>query len=269
VLSDNPANSGRDDAGRFSPKLSAILGPWARTEVFANFGLGFHSNDARGVTTTVDPKSGKPVSRVTPLVGTQGEEIGVRTQLLPDVQASLALWRLDLDSELLFTGDAGTTEPSHASRRQGVELSAHWQPMRWLLFDLDFAWSRARFVSGNYIPGSIETALSAGVSIHDFGAWSASAFARYFGPRPLTEDDSYRSTASTIVDVQVSYKVTDAVRLTLGLFNLFNAQVDDIAYFYVSRLRGAIPPEPAGGVADIHFHPAETRSIRFTTAIRF
>jgi outer membrane receptor protein involved in Fe transport len=272
VLSDNPSNSGRDDAGRISPKLSAVFGPWARTELFANFGLGFHSNDARGVTTTVDPKSGNTVSKVTPLVGTQGEEIGVRTQFLPDVQASLALWRLDLDSELLFTGDAGTTEPSRASRRQGVELSARWQPMQWLLFDLDLAWSRARFttpdpdpsVSGNYIPGAIETALSAGVSVHGAGAWSASAFARYFGPRPLTEDDSVRSTASTIVNVQASYRVIDAVRLTLELFNVFNAQVDDIAYYYVSRLRDESDPR-----ADVHFHPAETRSIRFTTAISF
>jgi outer membrane receptor protein involved in Fe transport len=272
VVSDNPANSGRDDAGRISPKLSAVFGPWWRTEFFANFGLGFHSNDARGVTTTVDPKSGERVSKVTPLVGSQGEEIGVRTQIVPDVQASLALWRLDLDSELLFTGDAGTTEPSRASRRQGVELSARWQPMRWLLFDLDFAWSRARFttpdpdpaVTGNHIPGAIETALSAGVTLHQLSAWTASAYVRYFGPRPLIEDDSVRSTASTIVNAQVSYDPTNAVRFTLDVYNLFNAQVDDIAYYYTSRLLTEAAP-----VAGIHFHPAEKRSIRFTTAVRF
>src|SRR5262249_46833481 len=90
VKSDNPANSGHDDAGRVSPKLSAIFGPWERTELFANFGIGFHSNDARGVTATVDPKSGDAVSKVTPLVGTRGGEIGVRTQVVPGVQASVA-----------------------------------------------------------------------------------------------------------------------------------------------------------------------------------
>ena len=137
VISDNPANSGRDDAGRISPKVSAIFGPWAKTELFSNFGLGFHSNDARGVTTTIDPKSGRPVSKAPPLVGTRGAEVGVRTEVLPGVQSSLALWRLDLDSELVFTGDAGTTEPSRASRRQGVEWSTRWRPIRWLLFDLD------------------------------------------------------------------------------------------------------------------------------------
>src|SRR5204862_2376463 len=112
VSSDNPANSGREGAGRASPKLSAIVGPWAKTEFFANFGLGFHSNDARGVTTTVHPRSGDPVPKVTPLVPTRGGEIGVRSEIVSSVQSSLALWRLDIDSELVFTGDAGTTEPS-------------------------------------------------------------------------------------------------------------------------------------------------------------
>ena len=130
VGSDNPLNSGKDAAGRVSPKIAAILGPWAKTELFLDFGLGFHSNDARGVTTTVDPGSGQAVQKVTPLVQTRGGELGIRTEILPDVQSSLALWRLDVDSELLFTGDAGTTEPSRASRRYGMEWNSQWLPTR-------------------------------------------------------------------------------------------------------------------------------------------
>jgi outer membrane receptor protein involved in Fe transport len=273
VASDNPANSGRDDAGRLSPKVSAILGPWATTEAFANFGFGFHSNDARGVTTTVDPKSGDPVSKVTPLVSTRGGEVGARTQILPGVQSSLALWRLDIDSELLFTGDAGTTEPSRASRRQGIEWNTRYQPIRWLLFDLDVAWSRARFttpdpdpsVTGDHIPGAIETTVSAGATVHELGPWTASVYMRFFGPRPLIEDDSVRSSASTLFNGQVSYRLTRWARLSFDVFNLFDAQVDDISYFYTSRLRG----EPAAGVDDVHFHPAEKRSIRVGAAFTF
>ena len=286
VISDNPSNSGREDAGHLSPKLSAVFGPWARTELFANFGLGFHSNDARGVTTTVDPRTGAPVSRVTPLAGTRGEELGVRSEILREVQASLALWRLDLDSELLFTGDAGTTEPSRSSRRQGVELSARWHPLRWLLLDLDLAWSRARFTSpdpdprvkGNQIPGAIESAVSAGISVHELGPWSASVFVRYFGPRPLVEDGSHRSTSSTLVNAQLGWKVASWAKLTLDVFNLLDARVDDIAYFYTSRLRdecGAPPsapcphPGPPAGVDDVHFHPTEKRGARLAAAVTF
>jgi len=272
VESDDPANSGRDDAGRLSPKASVILGPWARTELFANFGLGFHSNDARGVTTTVDPGTGSAVSRVTPLAGTRGAEAGLRTEIVPAVQTSVSLWRLDLDSELVFTGDAGRTEPSRASRRQGVELSVRWRPIRWLVFDADLAWSRARFtsrdpdpaVTGDHIPGAIETAASASATLRDLGGWTASVYTRYFGPRPLVVDDSVRSSASTIFNAQAAYAITQWARLTLEIFNLLNVQVDDIAYFYKSRL----PDEPVPR-ADVHFHPAESRSVRITTVFSF
>jgi outer membrane receptor protein involved in Fe transport len=273
VSSSDPRNSGAAVAGRASPKVSAIFGPRLQTELFANFGYGFHSNDARGVTTRFDPGTGQPVEPVTPLVRTRGGEFGVRTEAIPRVQTSLALWRLDLDSELLFTGDAGTTEPSRPSRRQGLEWSTRWEPLRWLLFDLDVAWSWARFtapdpdpaVHGDYIPGAIETAVSAGATIRDLGPWSGSVFLRYFGPRPLIEDNSVRSSSSTIVNAQVGYRIAKWAKVTLDVFNVFDARVDDIAYYYTSRL----PGEPASGVNDIHFHPAEPRSFRGTVAVEF
>ena len=234
------------------------------------------------MTTTVDPTSGAPVSKVTPLVGTRGAELGVRTEILAE-QSSLALWRLDVDSELLFVGDAGTTEPSRASRRYGIEWDTQWHPMRWLVCDLVLAWSHARFtspdpdpaVTGDRIPGSIEWAASAGVTLHELGPWRAGLFMRYFGPRPLIEDDSVRSAASTLFNAQASFRLTQWARLTLDLFNLFDAQVDDIAYFYTSRLRGeptasgCTPPVCTGGIADIHFHPAEKRSLRLAATFTF
>jgi len=130
---------------------------------------------------------------------------------------------------------------------------------------------RARFtspdpdptVTADHIPGAIASAVSAGVTLHELGPWTASVYTRYFGPRPLKEDDSVRSTASTLFNAQVSYRATNWARLTLDVFNLFDAKVDDIAYFYTSRLRGE-PPAP-----DIHFHPAEKRSVRFTAAFTY
>ena len=40
--------------------------------------IGFHSNDARGTTITVDPVNGAPVDRVNPLVRSRGGEVAVR-----------------------------------------------------------------------------------------------------------------------------------------------------------------------------------------------
>ncbi|MDQ2978727.1 MAG: TonB-dependent receptor, partial [Acidobacteriota bacterium] len=106
VQSDNAANSGDGTASLASPKVSVVLGPWANTELYANFGYGFHSNDARGATITQDPKTGERVERVTPLVRAKGAEIGIRSVLLPRLQTTLSLWGLDMGSELVFTGDA-------------------------------------------------------------------------------------------------------------------------------------------------------------------
>jgi hypothetical protein len=273
VESDDPRNSGTDGAGRASPKASLVLGPLFETELFGNFGYGFHSNDARGVTTTIDPATGEPVEPVTPLVPTRGGELGLRTEAIPGVQTSLALWRLDIDSELVFTGDAGTTEPSRPSRREGVEWSTRWQPVRWVLVDLDVAWSKARFtapdpdpaVAGDHIPGSIESAVSGGVTVHDLGAWSGSVFLRYFGPRPLVEDDSVRSSASTMLNGRITYRFRKLGLMSLEVFNLLDARVDDIAYYYTSRL----PGEPAPGIDDVHLHPAEKRSFRVTARFEY
>ena len=71
-------------------------------------------------------------------------------------QFSAALWNLDIDSELLFVGDGGITEPSRATRRYGVELGAYWTPLEAVIVDADYSWSHARFTesdpAGDYIP---------------------------------------------------------------------------------------------------------------------
>ena len=76
VSSSIPQNSGKANDSIVSPKLSLVFGPWSKTEYFVNYGLGFHSNDARGTTATVAAKSRDPVDPVTPLVRSKGGELG-------------------------------------------------------------------------------------------------------------------------------------------------------------------------------------------------
>jgi outer membrane receptor protein involved in Fe transport len=268
VDSDNPANSGTADASMTSPKLSLIFGPWEKTEYYVNSGYGFHSNDGRGTTMTVDPQTGEPVSKVTPLVRAKGLDIGARTAIIPHVQSELTFWALDLDSELTFAGDAGITEPSFPSRRYGVEWANYYTPTPWFTLDADIAVSHARYVGdpvGPYIPGSPEVVASAGASIDSINGYLGSLRLRYFGPRPLYDDNSVRSDASTIVNARVGYKFSNNWRLFLDVLNLFNTKVSDIDYFYVSRL----PGEPPAGVADISTHPEDSREARLTLSASF
>ncbi|MCX7290162.1 TonB-dependent receptor [Janthinobacterium sp.] len=261
-------NSGTASDHVVSPKLSLILGPWSKTEFFVNYGKGFHSNDARGTTQTRLP-DGTPSAPVTPLVPTKGVELGARTEWLPGLQSSLALWRLDIASELLFVGDAGETEPSRASRRHGIEWNNHYIAAPWLLFDLDLAASRSRYTqddpAGNFIPGSIDKVASFGVTVTDQGPWSGAFQLRYFGPRPLIEDNSVRSASTTLAYARVAYQLNRRTRLSLDVFNLFNKRASDIDYYYASRL----PGEAQDGVNDRHFHPVEPRSARLTLSYAF
>jgi outer membrane cobalamin receptor len=269
VDSNEPLNSGREDATMFSPKLTVILGPWRNTELYANAGSGFHSNDARGATIAIDPATGDPAERVTPLVRTRGAEVGVRTTPVPRVHMTASLWTLDMASELLFVGDAGTTEASRPSRRTGVELATYFNVRDWLAIDADYAYSRGRFrdddPSGDRIPGAIEGVASVGLNIVDFRRFSGELRYRYFGPRPLIEDDSVRSDASNLLNARIGYRMTPRLRLDVDIFNILDARVSDIDYFYASRL----PGEPVAGVDDIHFHPVERRAVRLALATTF
>src|SRR6185295_4502328 len=203
-----------------------------------NGGLGFHSNNARGTTISGDP-SGRvtPPKKVDPLVRTKGVDIGVRTAALDGLQSTLSAFFLDIDSELLFVGDAGITEPSRPSRRTGIEFANYYTPVAWLTVDADFAYTRARFSNsdpvGSRIPGAIEGVIAAGISIHNLDGFLASLRVRYFGPRPLIEDDSVRSGSTTLVNDRVGYEYKNAT-IAFEVFNLFNAKADDIAYFYQS-----------------------------------
>lgn len=268
VQSDLAANSGKANDHLVSPSLSLIYGPWQTAEVYANFGSGFHSNDARGSTITIDPKTGLAADKVQPLVRSRGMEVGARTSWLPGLQTSLSAYRLDFDSELTYAGDAGTTEAGPPSRRYGIEFSNYYKPLKWLSVDLDLAYARARsrgyVEEGSYIAGAIEGTGQLAVTVDNGGPYSASLKLRYFGPRPLIEDNSVRSNSSMTLNGRLGWKIRKDLRLELEAFNITNRHDSAIDYYYASQLKGEAAP-----VSDIHFHPIESRSVRATLIKNF
>jgi outer membrane receptor protein involved in Fe transport len=88
---------------------------------------------------------------------------------------------------------------------------------------------------------------------------------RHFGPRPLIEDATTMSKATTLWNGEAGYRFSERARLVLEVFNLFDSEASDIDYFYASRLAG----EPAGGIEDIHTHPALPRSFRLGFQLSF
>lgn len=265
VRSDLAVNSGDGSDDLFSPKAGLAWVPASGLELYANYGQSFHSNDVRGATISVDPTDGSPVDRVPVLARAEGAEIGARVER-DSFNATLTGFWLELDSELVFVGDGGATEPNDGSRRYGVEANLFWQPLRWVVLDAAFAYTDARFVGTparlDEIPGAVPTVVSGGFTLTPTDTTTITAQLRHFGSAPLVEDGSVTSDSTTLVNLGAYFEFS---RLTVGaeLFNLFNARDADITYFYESRL-----PGEATGVEDRHFHPVEPRQIRMSVRIR-
>ena len=268
VDAENPANSGDDTDEIFSPKASLIYAVSDTTEIYLSGGYGFHSNDARGVVQSVDPASGESVRPVDPLVESKGAELGFKTQGKEKWNTSLAAWYLELDSELLFVGDAGATEASRGSERWGVELNNYWMLTDVWSLELDVAWTDAEFSNdapeGNEIPGALETVVSGAISAQYPSGWFGSLRARYFDEAPLVEDGSVESDGSTMVNLALGW-IGQSWRVQADVLNLLDSDDHDIDYFYASRL----PDEPEAGVEDIHYHVFEPRQFRVAVSYTF
>ena len=242
-----------------SPKLNLVFGPWHKTEYYYSIGNGYHSNDARGVTI------GRGV-RAHGLVRTFGQEVGLRSEIIPGLQTTFALFQLDNASEIVYVGDAGRTEDSgRRSRRTGFEFNNYFKVNRWLTIDADYALARARFrdsaPEGDYIPGAIDGVASVAAIIDDGGSYSGSLQLRHFGPRPLTEDNALRSNSTTTLNGRLGYRVSNDTRVELIGFNLLNSRQSAIDYAVDSYTFQGQVRDPAAGPYRV-FHPIEPLSFR-------
>ena len=260
-------NSGSKNESLWQPKVNIAYGVNENLELYANYGEGFHSNDARAAVNTIDPATGNPSDTLDILVQGEGSELGFRYDTLEGFNFSLAWFELDLDSELVFVGDAGTTEPSDPSRRNGIELNSFWEFTEALVFDFAATKSDGHFrglPSGeNSIPDAHDLVVAAGLTYHNPNGWTSSLRVRHFDDAALTEDESVKKDSSTLVHFGVSY-AQESWELGLDIINLLDQEDDDIAYWFESRMIGE-----TASFEDIHFHPSNPRAVRALLKYKF
>ena len=211
--------------------------------------------------------SGDPADTVDPLSKARSVEVGVRTSLVPNTQIAVSMFSMQLDSELVYVGDAGATEALGESNRRGIELGAIYAPMPWLLIDTDLTFTKARLAgvgAADRIPNSVDRTASLGLIVNDLEKWSGGLRIRYLGEAPLIEDNSVISEATVLVNAQATYALNPDWSVTLEVLDLFDSQDNDITYFYESQLPGETAPRE-----DLHFHPVEPRSMRVTLQAHF
>lgn len=252
-------SSGTSQALFLSPKASVVLTPIDLLDVYLNFGRGFHSNDARGVVREVEP--------VTPLAAATGYEVGLRVRPARGLDVAAAAWALDLDSEIVWVGDEGTTEARPATTRRGLEVEVRYRFNRWLRADADLTWTRARFrgvsTDANLVPLAPIWTWAGGLRVdHPIGIFG-SVRIQGLSNRPANEDGSLMAQGFTLVDLEAGYQ-TKRLRFALDVRNLFNVHWRQAQFANESRLPGEAEP-----VSDLHFTPGYPISVTGTASLFF
>ncbi|MGH7897014.1 MAG: TonB-dependent receptor domain-containing protein [Candidatus Binatia bacterium] len=273
---------GSTTAGIVSPKANLVLTPTAETDVFLNFGSGFHSNDARNAVLARDD------DEFSPLVRAIGWEVGSRTKGLGGLELAASFWFLDLDSELVFSGDAGnqetgaggSVEPSGRTRRYGLDFEARYRITDWLFSDFDLSYARARFRNGDAIALAPWLLINGGLTA-EFRGLSVALRSRFLADRPAAEDRSLVAEGYEIFDLIAKYRWR-SVEASLALSNFTDTKWQEATFGETSCVLGEVgvakgcaarpgkqtahPEDPAN---DIHFTPGNPFGIRGGLAIFF
>lgn len=260
-------NKGTVSDAVISRSLSVIYALNKRYEMYASIGQGFHSNDARGITIKADPKTGGAIAPADPLIDTLGYEMGMRAFISEKLNASIALWHLEIDSELLFVGDEGNTEDTGVgSKRDGIETTLYYSIDDMWTLDLEYAYTDSRLNkvtdNSNEIPGALDSVISAGLRTEVSENFYSHLRVRHFGDYPL--DSGANAAESTLVNLRVGYRINEYMDFTLDILNLLNSNDHDIEYFYPSQLETESTP-----IDDNHYHIFEPRSFRAYFSYRF
>lgn len=229
----NLSEEGSETDTQISPKVAMAWQALDDLELYANWGRGFHSNDARGVVSTLSPVPG--------LSAGEGQELGARWTI-GDFKLTTTYWWLDQDSELIFVGDSNSVEPKGASEREGYELTAFWQPFSWLGVDAVYTHSKARYVNnpeGDYVEQAVEEAGQIGFSASR-GDWDLALRLRYLGPYALTADNTQRSESLTTVSVRGAWHWNNLTAFA-EVINLMDTDRKEIVYYYPAYVPGLDP----------------------------
>ncbi len=248
--------AGDGSATMVNPKLNFIFTPFndgtvaKGTNLFLNFGGGFHSNDARVF--VQDPK--KEIPRY------WGGEVGAKSRLFDRLDVTLSYWRSYLESELVFVGDEGGFEPSGASRRHGVESEFRYDILPWLTYDLDLSYTWAKFINSDKVPLAPRFLAFTGIMVRHDSGLQARLQMRHIGRRYSIEDASILTPTSTIFDLFLKY-VWKRYEFFVQLQNLANTKYRAAEHAFESRT----PGEVSGGLPgrlDSHFTPGDPLTVK-------
>ena len=249
--------TGVKDATIYSPKINVVITPFKKTDIYLNYGEGFHSNDARGVTSQTDPAR--------PLTKARGYEVGTRTNLWDRWDLAASLWQLDMDGEFVWVGDGGFTEENGSTRRQGLDFETRLQMLSWLWADFDMTLCTAEFTqnagNGTAVALAPRRTMAGGFSARHRSGFYGSLRAQSIDTRPADEANTFQAKGFTVVDLAAGYR-RGQWEVVANVGNLLNTEWYTAQFENDSRVRqpgGTLEPAT---VTDMHVVPGPPVNIK-------
>ncbi|MGK0361596.1 MAG: outer membrane receptor protein involved in Fe transport, partial [Bradymonadia bacterium] len=246
-------------ASALSPRLQIIASPNLDWEIFAAYGRGLRSPEARAFS-----GSGADVTVA------DNAEVGARFTPSDAFSVGLATFWVGIERETIFDHAAAVTVQQGATRRVGGEIDLRWDALHWLRLDADLALARGRFVNPSEsfsgraeVPNAPQLLATIGSTVTHPTGWEASLHVLWLGARPL----AFGATAgdAVMVDTGVGYRWS-AVRLRLDVENPLNRQVREGEAQFASRWNR---DQPGGQLPAIHYFAAAPLNARFTATAWF
>ncbi|BDU71474.1 TonB-dependent receptor domain-containing protein [Mesoterricola silvestris] len=233
-----------------SPRAGISFSPSEGTVFSASAGRGFRVGDAFRDTQ--------------PMVRTTSVEVSAQTRPLPPWVASLTLWRLDLETEVLFDPGQNAFTSRGPAHHEGLELYNEVKRGPWR-GELAWGWNRAAFKAPAHgldqVPGAVPLTGYLGLGWKDRG-FALEAKVRRTGVRPLTPDGAARASRQDALELRAEVALD---RWTFGVevINAFSLKKFNYEYQYASRF----PDGPV--VQDLHRKAADPQAIRVEIRRRF
>jgi outer membrane cobalamin receptor len=233
-----------ESASIVSPKLNITYKVNSNTQLYVRSGTGFHSNDTRVV---VEQRAKEILPRAI------GVDLGIDTKLFDKVLVHAAIWRLDLEQEFVYVGDAGIVEPSGKTKRQGIDLSVRYQVLPWLFADTDITLAdpkaKGEPEGADYIPLAPRFSSIGGLTVRCKNGLNGSLRYRYLDHRPANEDNSVVADGYFLMDAVLNY-TKSKFEVGISAENVFDVAWKEAQFDTESRIAGEGQP-----VSEIHFTP--------------
>lgn len=246
------------------PRLAASFPVHDKVTLFADYGRGYRSPEARSVTAEAsssveDENLSQYEGGASEIVIADSVELGAELdELLGVLRISLFGFAVFLEKEMVFDHVSNLNVAKDGTRRFGVTADVAFTPFSWMMLTADVTWTRATFNrSGNYVPGVPLWMGSADMSMGKQRGPRGRAALRWCGKRPL----AHGATASgyAVLDIGIAWRF-DRFEVSAQVDNVLNQQIMEGVYHFASRFN---EEESRSLIPSIHYAAGEPVTGRF------